>query len=79
MCYPLEYSACGRRFRVERVPNSTRWRAVGRGAGLGAYVLDRIGDAAEQDAMQRKLDAWAKRQGCRAVNMPKTEQADLGI
>ena len=77
--YPYEYTAYGRRFKVERVENSTRWHAVGRGAGQPAYLLDKIGDDAEQDGMQRKLDAWAKRQGCRPVNAPKAQQEMLSL
>lgn len=79
MCYALEYAAYGRVFKVERVRGSTRWRAVGRGAGQAEYPLDKIGDDGEREGMQRKLDAWAKRNGCRPVNMPKAEQVTLGI
>lgn len=74
-----EYFAFSRRFRVARVPNSTRWYAVGRGVGKPAYVLDKIGDAATREAMQAKLDAWAARQGCRPVNLPKPEAAQMQL
>lgn len=80
MCaYSLRYSAYGRTFRVERNESTGRWHAVGRVAGMGAYVLDKLGDDADQDGMQRKLDAWAKRNGCRPVNMPQAAQQTLGV
>jgi hypothetical protein len=75
----FEYAAYGRKFKVEQNDKSTRWHAIGRGAGMSAYVLDKLGDAADQDGMQGKLDVWAKRQGIRPINQPKAHQPTLGV
>lgn len=78
MCIiPLKYAWIGRVFRVEQTA-SGRWVAMGRGPGQTPYPLDRIGDADEEEPMQHKLDAWAKRQGLRPVNMPKAP-ADMDL
>lgn len=82
MCYPLKYRAYGYLFGVRQVASSGRWHALGTRAGSAGYVLDKIGDADSQEAMQAKLDAWAKRNGCRPVNMPAQQpqrQEVLGI
>lgn len=77
MCYPLKYQAYGYLFGVRQVARSGRWHAAGKRAGAADYVLDKIGDADSQEAMQAKLDAWAKRNGCRAVNMPAPERQEV--
>ena len=79
--YALEYSLWGYRFRVERVVSSTRWCAIGHAAGRHAYALDKLGTEPERDAMQNKLNAWAKANGAKCVNMPQApeEQMALGI
>lgn len=79
--YALEYGLWGLRFRVECVAGSTCWTAIGRASGRSAYVLDKLGAEPERDSMQLKLNAWAKANGARVLNMPKAsdEQMALGI
>jgi hypothetical protein len=79
MSYPFEYCAYFRTFRVERVPNSTRWRAAGHKSGMKPMVLDRIGDSETAEGMQFKLDNWARRQGCRPINPPKPTAAQMNM
>lgn len=74
-----EYFCFVRRFRVERVPNSTRWCAVGRKAGAPAYVLDKLGEADTQDEMQGKLDAWARRQGVRPMAVKDAAKGQMRL
>ena len=62
-----EFFAYGRKIKVERKAGSTRWEAAGHSHGMPRYVLDKIGDDATQEGMQRKLDLWASRQGCRPI------------
>lgn len=61
-----EYLAYGRTYRVERCGTTAIWFAVGRG-GRGHHVLDKLGGAESEEAMQHKLDAWARRQGIRPL------------
>lgn len=77
--YGLEYGLWGYRFRVERVAGSTRWCAVGRAGGKSPYALDKLGTEAERDAMQMKLNHWAKANGARVLNMPAAPAAQMAL
>lgn len=78
MSQPFVYFNYFRTFRVERVPNSTRWQAMGRGPGKPPMALDKLGTSDTQEGMQFLLDGWAKRQGCRPINVkPAAAQMKL--
>ena len=66
------YNAYGYCFRVERV--GAAYMAVGRAAGRGQYVLDRLGNAPTPCAMQAILDAWAKRNNIKPVKVAAAQQ-----
>ena len=75
------YPWIGRVFRVERVGTTGVWCAIGRGAGQPAYPLSRIGGETDREAMQHKLDAWARRYGLHPIaKKPVVEkQMTLGV
>lgn len=77
--YPLKYQWMGMVFGVEPVPGSSRHIGIGRLAGHRPYPLDKLGDAADADAMQAKLDAWAKRQGLKPCNLPTSDARQLAL
>lgn len=77
--YPLHYVWMDLVFRVERVEGSTRWIGIGRRTGRRPYPLDKLGDADDEDAMQAKLDAWAKRQGLKPCNLPTSDERQLAL
>lgn len=66
------YQAYGYCFRVERVGSA--YMAVGRAAGRGQYVLDRLGCAPTPCAMQAILDAWAKRNNIQPIKQQMCKQ-----
>lgn len=78
--YGLKYRCYGRVYGVERCGSTAIWFAVGHG-GRGRHVLDKLGGAESADAMQHKLDAWARRQGLRPVTVADVEcvQPSLAI
>ena len=69
------YQAYGFCFRVERV--GVAYMAVGRAAGRGPYVLDRLGRQDTSEKMQRVLDAWAERNHIRPVAVAESRQSVL--
>ena len=66
------YNAYGYCFRVER--DGTAYKAVGRTAGRGVYVLDRLGVADTEAKMQAILDAWARRNNIRPIRNKEVQQ-----
>ena len=58
----MRYLCYGYKFGIEKDANGLWW-AVGHAKGKHPYKLDKVGFSEDQEKMQGKLDAWAKRVG----------------
>ena len=55
----MQYSKWGYTIKPEQMANG-QWEAVGHKSGSTPYVLHKLGTAATEDEMQRKLASWAR-------------------